>query len=228
MAVYDWPLALRPSGTEFFIEPNTLRTESPLSRATQVLARPGARWVATLTFNQRQQSIAGPLDAFLAKLDGSEHEVRLFDWRRPLPRGIATARGSALITEFTDGFRFTDTTGFLDQPATPQTVSPAAQNADTVATGGWAVSTTGILLAGDYIGLGGRLYMVTADANSDSLGRATLSIRPRLRVAVPSGVAVVTTRPTARFRLVDNQQGRNSTVPGPWSTYNLSFVESLP
>ncbi len=228
MTVYTWPTDRGPSEVTFFLEANTLRTESPLSRTTQVLSRPGSRWVAQLGFRNRPLAWAGEIDAFLAKLDGSEHEVRLWDFRRDIPRGPATARGSALITEFTDTYRFTDGTGFLDQPAAPQTLSSTAANAESVATGGWAANITGTLMAGDYIGLDGRLYMLTADANSDSVGRATLSIRPRLRVAVAASVSVVTTRPTARFRLVDNRQGQNNTVPGLFSTYSLSFVESLP
>jgi len=57
----------------------------------------------------------------------------------------------------------------------------------TVETKGWTPSQTGILLAGDFIKFAGhtKVYMVTADANSDGSGYATLSIEPAL-LSIPA------------------------------------------
>ena len=71
--------------------------------------------------------------------------------------------------------------------------------------------------------------MVTADAATDVAGRADLAIRPRLRADAALGDLITTTTPTARFRLVDGQQGRASTRGGSlFSSATLRFVESLP
>ena len=46
MTEYAWPATLRPSRLSFYLQHNTLRFVSPVSRATQVLRRDGARWIA--------------------------------------------------------------------------------------------------------------------------------------------------------------------------------------
>jgi hypothetical protein len=228
MTIYTWPTDLPPSEVTFFLESNAAISESPLSRSQQVLARPGTRWVAQLGFARRPAHWSGRIDALLALLAGPENELRLWDFRRPAPRGTATPRGSALRTRFGDATEFSDGTRFLDQPAAPTVTVAVAEGAASVPTGGWAPSQAAALLAGDYVGIGGRLFLVAEDVATDSAGRGTLVLRPRLRATVPGGTAVVTDRPTARFRLADNRQGANPTQPGPFSTYNLSLLESLP
>jgi hypothetical protein len=50
MTEYAWPAVLRPSRLSFYLQHNTLRFVSPVTRATQVLRREGARWVAEASF----------------------------------------------------------------------------------------------------------------------------------------------------------------------------------
>jgi len=78
---------------------------------------------------------------------------------------------------------------------------------DTVALQGFTVSTTGILLAGSWLGINGELKQLSADINSDSLGRATASFEPPLRATAPAGGAVVLVKPTALFVLDTESPG---------------------
>lgn len=224
MAVYGWPPDLRPSSMSFFLEANAATSVSPLSRAVQVLNRPGARWVCRMEFRNRDFRLAPRLDALLARLEGPVHEVAIFDFRRPLPRGTAGTAGAG--TDFTDGTAFTDGTMFAEYTSDPVVAVAASANAEVVYTEGWATSEP-VLMAGDYVGLGGRLHMVLDDVQSDGSGDATLRVRPRLRGALSPGTRVVFVRPTARFRLTENGID-NRSEPGPLSSYSLSFVESLP
>lgn len=224
MAVHGWPTDIRPSSMSFFLEANAAMSISPLSRAVQVLNRPGARWVCRMEFRNRDFRLAPRLDALLARLEGPVHEIALFDFRRPLPRGSAATVGAA--TNFTDDTGFTDGTAFTEYTSDPTVSVAAAANTDLVYTEGWAVSET-VLMAGDYVGLGGTLHMVLDDVTSDGSGDATLRVRPRLRGALSPGARVVFVRPTARFRLTENGID-NRSEPGPLSSYALSFVESLP
>ena len=50
MVEYAWPEALRPSRLSFYLQHNTTRFVSPVTRATQVMRREGARWVAEASF----------------------------------------------------------------------------------------------------------------------------------------------------------------------------------
>lgn len=224
MTDLTWPQSLVPSGASFFLEPNTLRMESPLSRTSQVLVRTPPRWVARMEFASRDARKATLLDALIARMNGGEHTMRLWDFRRPIPRGAA---GISTTTAFSDGTRFADGTGFEDYESNPTVSHPAARGAETVRSTGWDASQAPILAAGDYIGIGGYLYMLLDDAESDASGVAVLTIRPRLRAAIAAGDAIEFIRPTAAFLVVDGGQGDNRTAAPALSSYSIAFVEAL-
>lgn len=225
MTSFAWPVSLRPSGASFFLEQNTMRMESPLSRASQVLFRPGARWVCRLDFSRRGNDLAGRLDALIDALDGSAGVIALFDWRRPVPRGAAGVAAST--STFTDSATFTDGSVFTAYASAPVLSAAAVAGAELVHTTGWEISAA-VLLAGDYVGIGGRLYRVVQDVVSTGSGNAAVRLRPRLRADAASGARVEFIRPTSPFRLVANDAGENRTEPGPFSTYSLTFAEALP
>jgi hypothetical protein len=64
-------------------------------------------------------------------------------------------------------------------------VHGAAQSGRSIATEGWTASQTGIVKAGDFIKFAGhtKVYMITADANSDGAGEAIIVIEPALMEA---------------------------------------------
>jgi len=86
MTEYAWPAVLRPSRLSFYLQHNTLRFVSPVTRATQVLRRGGARWVAEASFEPLGRVQAGVMDGLLAALAGSANTVRIWDWRREYAR----------------------------------------------------------------------------------------------------------------------------------------------
>lgn len=224
MTTYAWPADILPSRMSFFLESNTLQSVSPLSRASQVQLRQGDRWVCRMEFENLSARMAGRLDAFIAQLDGPGGQIALWDYRRPVPFGAA---GQFTTTLFSDGTRFTDGTGFADGASAPVMAAGAEAGAQSLPTSGWQAGAT-VLLAGDYIGVGDRLHMVLNDITSTAGGLATLRIRPRLRAAVAAGAVIQVVRPTTRFRLADNAQADNRTVPGTASSYALTLLESLP
>ncbi|GIX10736.1 hypothetical protein [Elioraea sp.] len=87
MTEYAWPAELRPSRQVFYLQPNTLRFVSPITRQAQVLRREGARWVAELTFDPLNARLAGVLEGLLAALAGAVNTVRLRDFRREFRTG---------------------------------------------------------------------------------------------------------------------------------------------
>jgi len=70
---------------------------------------------------------------------------------------------------------------------TPLVHADTAPSGRAIETKGWTPSVTGILLAGDFIKFAGhsKVYMLTADANSDGSGYATLAIEPAL-LSIPA------------------------------------------
>ena len=216
-----WPATLRPSSSSFWLEANTAVNISPLSRTTQVLIRQGARWRSDLAFNARNKAVSGQLDGLLASLDGPGGEVWLFDFRRPFPLG--TARIPVLNT-FTDGTIFNDGTQFTNSPH----MAAAAATGDELAVIAGLMPSSLAFCAGDYVGIGGYLYMSCGPAYTDATGKTSIQVRPRLRSPSSVGDGVNINMPGARFRLADNGQGTNRTMPGLFSSYTISLLESLP
>lgn len=221
-ALLVWPQDLAPSEQQFFLETNVGVLESPFSRTTQTITRGGPRWVCSMGFEALGPEAAAQMDALVNQLDGPAGEVRLWDWRRPVPSLMSSGT-------LTFGALSFGSLSFVGYPATgrPVTAGVQAAGADTLATSGWPASAP-LFRAGEYVELAGRLHMVVAAVSSDGSGNAAIGIRPRLRASVAAGVELSLVRPSARFRLTGNSEGRNRTGNGIFSSYALTFVESLP
>jgi len=171
--------SITPDIQEWQLISNTQSFTSPLDKTTQTLELPGSRWLATLQYPSMTDAEARIMIAFLASLRGMSGRFTLFDHSHQTPAGVAT--GTPLV-------------------------NGASQTGGTLITDGWTVSTTGILKAGDYIGVNGELKMVTVDANSDASGNATLTIEPVLRASPADNAVITTAAPTGTFRLADDGQ----------------------
>ena len=142
----------------FGLRSNTQLFTSPLSGSMQTLEMPGAVWTLDAALPPIQNAAwAAAWRVFLTQLRGQAGRFYAGDPLRKVPRGTAT--GTPLV-------------------------AGGSQTGASLATDGWTAGVTGVLLAGDYIAFSGgsgrrELHMVTADANSDGSGNATLSIEPR-------------------------------------------------
>lgn len=156
-------------------------TESIYTFAQEVLENVGNRWEVDIEMPPMTRTEHDVWKGWLMSLYGRRGTFLLHDPAATTPKGIAT--GTPLV----DGAN--------------------AANAKTLATKGWTISQTGILLAGDKIQLGSgstaRLHMVLADVNSDGAGDATLDIWPRLRTSYVGDEAITTSSPAGVFRLAD-------------------------
>lgn len=200
MPAIDFPAGFRhPSGLTFSLATNTQAFTSPLSRAAQTLELPGARWEVAATWGNLSAAEIRALRAWLLRLRGQAGRFHLWDMSHESPAGVAS--GSPVV-------------------------SGAGQTGASLATSGWTPSTPGILRAGDLIGVGNELKMVTVDADSDAGGLATLAIEPPLRASPAAGAALVLTRPTAVFRLKDDGQDKFAIRPGLRADFTLEAVES--
>lgn len=99
MAIYDWPTtrAFVPATAELRVVDNTQRSlESPLSGYVQTLSMPGARWGWGMDFSAQDLAARAALEAYLLRLNGREHRVRLWDLKNPRPRGNIDTAGVTL------------------------------------------------------------------------------------------------------------------------------------
>lgn len=148
------------------IQPTLVSVSHSLAR--QARSRGGAqRWGIEGTYPPMLRSTFAPVIGFALAQRGQYETFTLTP-----PALWSSARGIATGTPVVKG---------------------AAQTGRTVLTEGWTASQTGILLAGDFIKFAGdsKVYMVTADCNSDGAGDASVVIEPAL-MASPADHAVIT------------------------------------
>ncbi|MFL1463996.1 hypothetical protein ACI6QG_17425 [Roseococcus sp. DSY-14] len=228
MTEYAWPPELRPSRQVFYLQPNTLRFVSPLTRQTQVLRREGARWMAELTFDPLNSRLAGVLEGLVAALAGSVNTVRLRDFRREFRSGDPRSQGDVPSGpySFNDATIFTDGTGLVVGSGNPALAAGAPRGALSLATQGWWPNALAVG-AGDHIGLGGRLYMATARVMASGTGTASIPIAPPLRAAAPVGEALFFSNVSTPMRLVSDDEGINPTRPGRFTSITCRFEEAL-
>lgn len=187
-----------PSGFRahrFALMSNTKVFVSPLSGATQTLEFPGAKWMGNFALPPMKRATAAAWHSFFVQLRGAAGRFYGFDPTAKTPRGVAS--GSPLV----DG---------------------ASQTGNTLTTDAWPLSTTGLLLPGDYFQVGSELKMVTASVDSDGAGVATITFEPPLRNSPTDNAAIVYTNPTCVMRLADD--GQASWEVNNLALYGISFV----
>lgn len=199
MTYPTFPLGVDIASAEWGLLSNSMSHISPLSGAEDTLELPGARWFVTLTPDaDLTRAEAAALEAFLIALRGRAGRFYLWNHARPSIRGSG---------------------------AGAPVVGAANQLGASMATAGWTPNAVGVLLPGDYVGIGGELKMVTAQVDANASGVATLPIEPPQRYAPAAGSAVVLTRPTAVFRLLEDRQAFRHAGAG--SSVTIQAIETF-
>jgi hypothetical protein len=99
-------------------------------------------------------------------------------------------------------------------------VNGGAQTGYMLATRGWTAGASGVLLPGDWLQIGYRLYRNLGIANADGSGAATLSIWPQIRESPADGAALVLNNTQGLFRLKANSRKFSMLTN---RTYGLQF-----
>lgn len=171
------PSTIAPKRVRFYAINTVGVARSPYTHATQVQEFNGQSWSADVMYPEMTRAEAEKFNAFLLALMGQKGTFYLGDPLAKEPRGNAGG--------------------------TPR-VNGSGQTGNSIITDGWTPSVTGILLMGDFIQIGQRLYKVLTDANSDGSGNATLDIWPRLNESPADNETVVTENCRGIFRLTQN------------------------
>lgn len=98
-----WPVKFCASACDFYMQKNTTRFPSPITKTIQTLDRPGRRWIGRFVFKGKGRKFGQQMDALLDRGDS----FLLWDMRRPVPlngslSGVALnaarLRGNTTIT----------------------------------------------------------------------------------------------------------------------------------
>lgn len=198
----------KPSSGSLTPKSNTAVLQSALTSGVQVIARPGGRWLLSLTWENVYGDKYRELIAMLTLLNGAEHTMNFAPsvWNH-------TVRGDWGGTPVVDG---------------------AGQTGKTLAVRGADISTTDWVKAGDIfriaIGSNYYLHMATTDGDSDGSGDVSFSIWPEWRES-PNDGDFVTVNEAGHFRLIDTVEfstsARNVTADGSQvATITASFVDT--
>lgn len=190
MATIDWPdtPAMRPASVEWSppLLPEYLSVSS-FNQSAQAEVMGVAYYVVKVAIGARRRQEVPAWEAFIAQFADTRNRVRFWDWRWEAPSGLGT--GAPLVMG-------------------------AAQAGAAIATDGWPVSTAGLLLPGDYVGLSGQLRRVVAQVDSNGAGQATLTLDQPVRSAPVNDSAVVLVKPKSLFICTTDKRARGFVQDG--------------
>lgn len=187
MSLTVWPAWLLPSTYRLEVMPNTLSGgRSNYDRSEQIIALPGARWQARLTFRGLDRAEHREAAAFIAAQQG---RVGIFRWSPPAmpPRGTWVADAALpRIDGATQTGRALQLKGLLaSRPAVFKPGDLLSFN-----------DLTGRMRLHKVLGTSGLLAAISTDAS----GRAGMLIAPPLRRS-PADNTLLEWAPSGTFRL---------------------------
>lgn len=187
-----------PAKTSWTLQRNQVVNEGPYANV-QRIDRTGDRWRVTLQFPPFQGDDGHDVKAFLVELGEYDNWVAV-------PDDGYTLRGSGGGTPLVAG---------------------GSQTGKTLNIDGLPLSTTGVLLRGDRIGLTtGQVIIVAADVDSDGSGAAAVSLTTPLRASPTDNTHVEFTRPLIVCRLADPSTGWDSS-PADLTGVVIDLIEDI-
>jgi len=194
------PEVYGPSSIEWDMQEVVAANQSPFTGQVQTYDWQNSWWEGQVSFRPMERYSFDMWSAFLAECRGQKNAFSLGDPKAKLPKG--SAMGSPLV-------------------------SGAGQTGYSLVTRGWAPSVTSILLPGDFIQIGYRLYKTLSAVNSNSSGVATLAIWPNLRDQPADGVVIKMRNCKGLFTLKSNSGNKFSTNTGNYGLAGFAIREAL-
>lgn len=222
---------MRIADVSFALQSNVQASGSsfvPTTRRRGVLS---SVWVATVTFSDMTADTWRELSAFISSLDGQFHFLTFYDVSRQTARGAGFAAPNSYQLTYggnSYGFTFGGNNYGLSYTQTHLVLDANAdRGSDTITVRNLKATTTAALKADDMFELGGNLYRVVSDVNSDANGKSTIEIRPRLRKGHAAGDGLNFDKPRGRFILADAQSYQQTVTPPELvRSASLSLVEA--
>jgi hypothetical protein len=150
---------------------------------------PGAdMWSGTATLPPLTQTKADAWLSALMQMQGMANAFQLGDPMKTSPKGSASGI-----------------------PTADASIAMVA-GSQVLHTHGWTPSRINLLLPGDYLQIGYRLYRVLDAVISDSSGKAPINIWPSLREPPLNGQPLILTNPVGLFRLASNKSAWSADV----------------
>ncbi len=168
------------------------------------------------------------------------YQTQMFDWLQSMWQGqvsfppmnrLSSDAWSSFIMYNRGGlnaFLFGDPKAALPKgnPQGAPAVNGAGQTGYFLSTHGWLPSKFRLLLPGDNIQIGYRLYRVLDQVNSDASGNASFSVWPNLRDQPASGAPIIVNHCKGLFRLAKSTGNKFSTNVGNYGFTGFAIREA--
>ena len=194
------PNVTAPSSIEWDPQEAVAITQSPFTGQTQTFDWQSSWLQGRVSFPPMTRYASDMWSSFIMQCRGQSKAFMLGDPKAKLPKGCAM--GSPVV-------------------------NGASQTGYSVITRNWSASVTSLLLAGDYIQIGYRMYKVLDNVTSDSSGNATLNIWPNLRDLPADGTTIQTRNCKGLFRLKSNNGNKFSINPSSYGFTGFEIVEAI-
>lgn len=194
------PGVTAPSSIEWDAQEKVEQNVSIYTGQTQTYDLMNSFWSGTISLPVMNRYSYDAWGAFILALRGQLNCFQLGDPKAVTPKGLAI--GTPLV-------------------------AGANQTGYTLTTRGWAENITGLLLPGDYLQVGYRLYRVTTSINSDGSGNAVIPVWPNIRDLPADGTNVVTRNCHGLFRLAANSGNKFSVNPASYGVNGIRFREAI-
>ena len=198
MATYNFP-NITPTSQTFELVTNTKMFQSPLSNAIQTVSRKGSYWKTSMVFNNLSGAERSELQAFIAKLDGQTHRMRIRDYG-----AVRYGNANALTT--------------------PQ-VNGSGQTGSTLIANGAAANVSSYFAAGDYISFNNEFHIVTNDVDADGSGNISIPLAPPIRKATTDNDEIEFLSPVGVFMMTNNPMWR--TQAPYFSSITIEAIEDV-
>ena len=197
MSSVTLPSDFIPRSSRLVLQITQRVSASPFGGSEQAVDLLNDHWLLSCELSECPSAQGAWREAFIDMMRGQANTTPLYHFGLQAPRG--TVRGTLTLN------------------------ANAAQGAASIVITGCS-PTTGTLLAGDMLGVGGLLLRVGADATASG-GIITVSLANRLRAAQSSAASVTWDKPTAPFRLLSHtgvEYGR-----GRCAATSFEFAEAI-
>jgi hypothetical protein len=210
VTVVDVPAKPNLSAVEFHAKDSVALDVSPFTGQTQTQQWLGADMLSgTMTLPPLTQLQADAWLSFLMQLRGMANAFQIGDPMQPNIRGSASSPFGALVDNSVTGGN--------------------AAGSQTLGTQGWTANASGVLLQGDWLQVGYRLYRVLDDVNADGSGKALIHIWPSLREQPTSdGSSSAWLNATGSLGYTQSRPLGNNIAAVRWSGFTLPPGYVLP
>lgn len=225
-----------PAACTWRLEANTQHHTSPLTRSTQTVDLPGARWIAEMTLPPMTESSWREMSVFVARMRGGAGRAYVapphYSWGGStswVADPSALRFDSSTVTFDSDIETFNQETRSPEDMVSAVVVATSGQTGASLAVSGW-VGGQPLVASGDYVSYdtpsGGRqMHIVTAATSADDAGVASIPIEPPIRQSPAAGVSVELEAPTCIMRMADDQQGAVSFSAPLIGAMSLALIE---